>query len=51
MENSRKIIIVLSIILVISIFLNVVQLLYIKQIETDVMALEYKYEELLEDLK
>lgn len=51
MENSKKIIIILSVILVVSVFLNVVQLLYIKQIETDVMFLEQKYEELLEDLK
>lgn len=51
MEKSKKIIIILSIILVVSIFLNIVQLLYIKQIETDVMFLEQKYEELLEDLK
>lgn len=51
MENPKKIIVVLSIVLVVSIFLNIVQLLYIKQIETDVMFLEQKYEELLEDLK
>lgn len=51
MENSKKIIIILSVILVVSVFLNIVQLLYIKQIETDVMFLEQKYEELLEELK
>lgn len=51
MKNSKKIIIILSVILVVSVFLNIVQLLYIKQIETDVMFLEQKYEELLEELK
>lgn len=51
MKNSKKIIIILSIILVTSVFLNIVQLLYIKQIETDVITLEHRYEELLEELK
>ena len=51
MKNLKKIIVILSIILAASVLLNIVQLLYIKQIETDVMFLEQKYEKLLEDFK
>jgi len=51
-ENKQKnTLLVLSVILVISVFLNIYQLFYIKQIETSFETLEQRYMELVEELK
>lgn len=51
-ENKQKnTLLVLSVILVISVFLNIYQLFYIKQIETSFETLEQRYVELLEDVQ
>ena len=51
-ENKQKnTLLVLSVILVISVFLNIYQLFYIKQIETSFETLEQRYIELLEDVQ
>lgn len=51
-ENKQKnTLLVLSVILVISVFLNIYQLFYIKQIEADFEMIEQRYIELIEDLK
>lgn len=51
-ENKQKnTLLVLSAILVISVFLNIYQLFYIKQIETSFETLEQRYIELLEDVQ
>lgn len=51
-ENKQKnTLLVLSVILVISVFLNIYQLFYIKQIETSFETLEQRYIELLEDIQ
>ena len=51
-ENKQKnTLLVLSFILVISVFLNIYQLFYIKQIETSFETLEQRYIELLEDVQ
>lgn len=51
-ENKQKnTLLVLSVILVISVFLNIYQLFYIKQIETSFENLEQRYIELLEDVQ
>ena len=51
-ENKQKnTLLVLSVILVISVFLNIYQLFYIKQIETSFETLEQRYIELLEGVQ
>ena len=51
-ENKQKnTLLVLSVILVISVFLNIYQLFYIKQIETSFETLEQRYIELFEDVQ
>ena len=51
-ENKQKnTLLVLSVILVISVFLNIYQLFYIKQIEMSFETLEQRYIELLEDVQ
>ena len=51
-ENKQKnTLLVLSVILVISVFLNIYQLFYIKQIEISFETLEQRYIELLEDVQ
>ena len=51
-ENKQKnTLLVLSMILVISVFLNIYQLFYIKQIELSFETLEQRYIELLEDVQ
>lgn len=51
-ENKQKnTLLVLSVILVISVFLNIYQLFYIKQIELSFETLEQRYIELLEDVQ
>ena len=51
-ENKQKnTLLVLSVILVISVFLNIYQLFYIKQIELSFETLEQRNIELLEDVQ
>ena len=51
-ENKQKnTLLVLSFILVISVFLNIYQLFYIKQIEGQFEILEQRYMELIEELE
>lgn len=50
-KRANKTIIVLSVLLVLSVFLNVYQLFYIKQIEGSFEVLEQRYIELLEDIQ
>ena len=50
-KRANKTIIILSVILIFSVFLNVYQLFYIKQIEGSFEVLEQQYIELLEDLQ
>ena len=51
-ENKQKnTLLVLSVILVISVFLNIYQLFYIKQIEISFETLEQRYIELFEDVQ
>ena len=49
--KQKNTLLVLSVILVISVFLNIYQLFYIKQIETSFETLEQRYIELLEDVQ
>lgn len=50
-NGQKKTLLVLSVILVVSVFLNVYQLFYIKQIELSFETLEQRYMELLEDVQ
>ena len=50
-NGQKKTLIILSVILAVSVFLNVYQLFYIKQIESDFEMIEQRYIELIEDLK
>ena len=50
-NGQKKTLIILSVILADSVFLNVYQLFYIKQIESDFEMIEQRYIELIEDLK
>lgn len=50
-NGQKKTLLILSVILAVSVFLNVYQLFYIKQIETDFEILEQRYIELIEQLK
>ncbi len=50
-NGQKKTLLILSVILAVSVFLNVYQLFYIKQIETEFEHLEQRYIELIEELK
>lgn len=50
-KGQKQTLVVLSVILAISVFLNIYQLFYIKQIEADFEMIEQRYMELIEDLK
>lgn len=50
-KGQKQTLVVLSVILAISVFLNIYQLFYIKQIENDFAVLEQKYMEFLEELQ
>ena len=50
-NRQKKTLLILSVILAVSVFLNVYQLFYIKQIETEFEILEQRYIELIEELK
>ena len=50
-NGQKKTLLVLSVILVVSVFLNIYQLFYIKQIELSFETLEQRYIELLEDVQ
>ena len=50
-RKQKNTLLVLSVILVISVFLNIYQLFYIKQIELSFETLEQRYIELLEDVQ
>ena len=49
-KGQKQTLVVLSVILAISVFLNIYQLFYIKQIEIDFERLEQRYMELVEEL-
>lgn len=50
-KGQKQTLVVLSVILAISVFLNIYQLFYIKQIEIDFERLEQRYMELVEEFK
>lgn len=50
-KGQKQTLLVLSVILAISVFLNIYQLFYIKQIENDFAILEQKYIEFVEELQ
>jgi len=50
-KGQKQTLVVLSVILAISVFLNIYQLFYIKQIENDFAVLEQKYMEFVEELQ
>ena len=50
-KGQKQTLVVLSVILAISVFLNIYQLFYIKQIENDFAILEQKYIEFVEELQ
>ena len=50
-KGQKQTLVVLSVILAISVFLNIYQLFYIKQIENDFAILEQKYMEFVEELQ
>ena len=50
-KGQKQTLVVLSVILAVSVFLNVYQLFYIKQIENDFVVLEQKYIEFVEELQ
>ena len=51
-ENGyKKTLIILSVILAVSVFLNIYQLFYVKQIENEFAILEQKYIEFVEELQ
>ena len=49
-KGQKQTLVVLSVILAISVFLNIYQLFYIKQIEVEFERLEQRYMELVEEL-
>jgi len=50
-KGQKQTLVVLSVILAISVFLNIYQLFYMKQIEIDFERLEQRYMELVEEFK
>ena len=50
-KEQKQTLVVLSVILAISVFLNIYQLFYMKQIEIDFERLEQRYMELVEEFK
>ena len=50
-KGQKQTLVVLSVILAISVFLNIYQLFYIKQIENDFAVLEQKYMDFVEELQ